>query len=601
MSLTIAAVLICAGILAARAESEAGGTPFVIREGERWTRLENRKDVIPGSALDFSGQGMVDAPAGRYGWLKAVGGSFEFEGRPGRPQRFYGVNLCFAANYPMHEVAERLVDRFVRLGYNTIRVHHHDDSWAHRPEMRDRLDYLIAKAIEKGLYITTDLYVSRTVKWRDIGVEREGVINKHLYKTLVCVNDGAYADWCAFSRAFLEHVNPYTGRAYKDEPGMPLISLINEGALYVSWSSSKKSKDERLLAAWRSYSGESNAVEVASPWNDERARNFEDEINRRFYAKASSFVRALGSKALLTNDNCGARHGEGEGSTPLMDYVDSHFYVDHPRFPKTAWQLPSKCANENPVKRKQPDIFGRGYAKNSSKPYAITEWNFSGPGRYRALGGVLTGALAARDGWDGLWRFAYSHSREELLDDPRQTPGYFDCATDPLNQASDRASTLLFLRGDADGGTIVTDESDGSLRFASPRTCGGFAERKGFVAGPLTVSGVDVPSTIWVSTLDGKSIAESKRMLLVHLTDAQGSGAEYAAADRRVLLKWGEGCLIENGSAHIALSAGAPFKIYRLDSTGRRQGEVPPEFCDGVLSFDVSTANGCIYYELTSE
>ena len=103
--------------------------PITIAEGDDWVRLDFQRDVEPGSALDFSDQRLQDAPAGKHGWLKAVDGHFEFEGLPGVEQRFYGVNLCFSANYPDHDVADRLVDRLVRSGYNALRVHHHDGMW----------------------------------------------------------------------------------------------------------------------------------------------------------------------------------------------------------------------------------------------------------------------------------------------------------------------------------------------------------------------------------------------------------------------------------------------------------------------------------------
>ena len=41
--------------------------------------------------------------------------------------------------------------------------------------------------------------------------------------------------WKAFAKNLMTHVNPYTGRAYKDEPALPLISLINEGGLFMGW------------------------------------------------------------------------------------------------------------------------------------------------------------------------------------------------------------------------------------------------------------------------------------------------------------------------------------------------------------------------------
>ena len=35
----------------------------------------------------------------------------------------------------------------------------------------------------------------------------------------------AFENWASFARDFLLHENPYTGRRYVDEPGMPLLCL----------------------------------------------------------------------------------------------------------------------------------------------------------------------------------------------------------------------------------------------------------------------------------------------------------------------------------------------------------------------------------------
>lgn len=569
----------------------------VIRSGDAWVRLENRKEVRKGSALDFSNQGLQDAPAGKYGWLKAVRGTFEFAARPGVAQRFYGVNLCFSANYLAQDEADDLVEYLVRSGYNTIRIHHHDDYWAKHPEARGKLDYLIARAISRGLYITTDLYVSRKATWRELGEDRPGGPDVQLYKTLVAVDEKAYSNWLAFAKEFLCHVNPHTGRAYRDEPGMPLLSLVNEGNLGMGFGHAKQTNPS-ILAAWRAFSGNPTAEKVPSPWTNAQARDFDTMLERRFVEKATVALRALGVKALLTNDNNGSRHGEGEGATSLYDYVDNHFYIDHPRFLDERWQLPSSCPNENPVRLGQPEMFAKGYAKNSVKPYAITEWNFSGPGRYRALGGILTGALAARDEWDALWRFAYSHDRRNLADDPDQTPGYFDCSTDPLSRASDRASVFLFLRGDANDGTVTTDATTGAMSFVSPMTCGGFVESGRLVAGALAAEITGAPAAVWVSSLDGRSVSASRRLLLVHLTDVQSEGRVYAESARKTLLDWGRGCLIERGTARISLVQSADLSVWALDATGRRIRRLPVTRAGGHLTFTCSTTQGTIYYEL---
>ena len=73
----------------------AYASPTRILPGDDWVPLDYKKDILAGSALDFSGMGLQDAPAGKHGWLKNVGGHFEFEKLPGVSQRFYGVNFCF--------------------------------------------------------------------------------------------------------------------------------------------------------------------------------------------------------------------------------------------------------------------------------------------------------------------------------------------------------------------------------------------------------------------------------------------------------------------------------------------------------------------------
>ena len=595
----------------------ASSKPVTIECGDTWIPLEYRKDVIPGSALDFSGMGFQDAPAGKHGWLRAVGGRFEFEGLPGVGQRFYGVNLCFSANYPDHDMADRLVERFVRCGYNSIRVHHHDGMWAKNEDgARDKLDYLLARCYEAGLYVTTDLYVSRPVKWRDIGIDRDGNMEKQLYKTYIGLHDGAFEDWCQWARAFLEHVNPYTGRAMKDEPGMPLISLVNEGKLHMAWARAGKAKDPVVREAWRRFCekrgvpAEKFDPEPAAPGSNDYAdmhHQFDEWVNRRVWERGSAFVRSLGCRALLTNDNNGRWHG--------YDYVDSHFYVDHPAFLDQQWKLPSRCSNANPIRNELPAILHRGYAKGSAKPYAITEWNFSGPGRYRGMGGILTGALAAEQDWDGLWRFAYSHSNGNLLDG-QGGPGYFDCVTDPLIAASDRASVCLFLGASAPGTgqtALVLDKERGSMVLDTPLVCGGFAESGRIDAGPLSfeVRGGPsaVPATLWASSLDGNPLPSSSRILLVHLTDVQGEGARYADDTRRILLQWGKTPLVEAGEADVELrfdplagGAGAePPSVWALDTAGNRVAEVPASFEGGTLRFRVRTAGpegGRIYYEI---
>ena len=444
--------------------------PVVIEEGEEWIALDYKKDIEAGSALDFSNQGLHDAPAGKYGWVTNVNGHFAFEQTPEKRQRFYGVNLGFTANFPDHAFADQLATRLARLGYNAVRIHHIDhpfkegvnketpDLVALNAERMDRLDYFVSKLYEKGIYVTTDLYTIRLVPWTAIGIQRGDFVPMNVFKNLVLVHEPAFENWKAFAKNLLTHVNPYTKRAYKDDPGMPFISLVNEGALTMCWWQIRN--EEPMKKAWASWLAKRRAAEpgFAAGMDDPTkvdiwtavGRQFMADIERDFVTRAKAFLRdELGVKAMVSNQNCGGQDPAlAFVREDLYDYVDDHFYVDHPSFVKYEWSLPSFCANNNPV---NSSWFPPGaiYSRMPTKPFTITEWNFAGPGMYRSVGGIMTGALGALQDWDGLWRFAYSESLDGMMDG-KGVPNYFDVASDPLGQAGDRASVCLFLRGDLD-------------------------------------------------------------------------------------------------------------------------------------------------------
>ncbi len=459
-------------------------TPVTIVADKDWIPLPLELDIVPGSALDFSGLGLQDAPAGKHGWLKAnEDGAFVFERQPDQPVRFYGVNLCFSAHYITHEQSDRLAERLCRLGYNAVRLHHYEGELTEpqrertglNPQKLDQLDYLVAACVRRGIYVTTDLFVSRPVDVAlflpDSASGRSDAMNR--FKVLAALNPVAYENWKTFARNLLEHVNPYTQRAYKDEPGLAWLALINEGNLANFVSLAKDIPDYR--AAWNRWLAERyrDRAALATAWGsalkfneapaqgtvaldgsvhsqDLRGRDlvlFLTQVERDFLVRATTFLREeLHARALVTNMNGWTNHVTSQRVRNAMDFVDDHFYVDHPRFLEQPWRLPSRCGNTSPVAEGAAGGRHLAFTRLLDKPFTVTEYNYSGPGRYRGVGGILTGALGAIQGWDGIWRFAYSHSRDNLFQPAKLD--YFNMATDPLSQAAERASICLFLRGD---------------------------------------------------------------------------------------------------------------------------------------------------------
>ena len=174
---------------------------------------------------------------------------------------------------------------------------------------------------------------------------------------------------------------------------------------------------------------------------------FLNDVELDFLKRATRFLREeIGTQALVTNMNAWTNHVVSQRVRAEMGYVDDHFYVDHPEFIEQPWRLPSRCPNTSPVAAGASGGRQITFTRLFDRPFSLSEYNYSAPGRYRGVGGILTGSMGALQGWGVIWRFAYSHNRDDLFQPGRLD--YFNMVSDPLSQAAERASICLFLRGD---------------------------------------------------------------------------------------------------------------------------------------------------------
>ena len=520
--------------IAFRIEAERGfrmeeDAPVTLQPGKEWAPLEASLDIEAGSALDFSAIVPWHVPAGKLGRVvTGPGGSFAFASEPKKPVRFYGVNLCFSAHYLSREETDRLAVRLRRLGYNALRIHHYESMLVDRsggnsvtltPAVLDQLDYLFAALKKQGIYVTTDLYVSRPVFAAEVWPGEAGDVGMDEFKMAVPVNERAYANYMAFARALLTHVNPYTGMKWGDDPTLAWLSLINEGnpGNFISGLSERCLNDYK--AAYRtSLAANGLAGGPDLPNEGAHVNRFLADNQRAFYRRAKADLRdTLGCKALLTNMNAWTNPQAIQSVRSEFDYVDDHFYVDHPEFIERPWSLPSKCPNTSPVAAGVPGGRGCAFVRVLGKPFTCSEFNYSGPGKYRGVGGILTGALGAVQDWSIIWRFAYAHNREAVTA-PRPA-GYFDLASDPLNQAADRASVCLFRRGD--------------IRASSPAVAVQTAAR------PQSTRGTTPPwdALAWVVRVGAafSSVAGNTMALAAEGADGADGPAFAAGASERIL------------------------------------------------------------------
>ena len=191
---------------------------------------------------------LLDAPAGKHGFVKVKDGHFYFE--DGRRAKFLGFNIAARSNTPDHELADRLAERFASLGVNMIRMHAADApigtkecSWSSSertplldyqsgstlefcPEGLDRFDYFAAKLKEKGIYLHFDLLIARRFLEKDM-LDYPGEFPQCV-KCFPMFNQRLIELQKDYANKFLSHVNPYTGLAYKDDPAVAVVQINNE-------------------------------------------------------------------------------------------------------------------------------------------------------------------------------------------------------------------------------------------------------------------------------------------------------------------------------------------------------------------------------------
>ena len=445
-----------------------------ITAGADWIPIDGKGEVRSGSALDFSQLCGDRKPAGAFGRVVRNGGHFEFERLPGVAQRFYGVNLCGSANVPPFSQARPFAARLARMGYNAVRVHHHEnaltkaDGFTLDAEKMSLFRNFVDACTENGLYITTDLFVSRgPITYRSIGEDRDGNVDIAEYKELVVFHEGAFSNYIGWARQFLGHVHPTTGRRLAEEPALAWLSLVNEGNLGncgMRWMRKYPIVAER----WRQWLAERRRNEpdvyrdipddlpVSVSLEDDRSVHlaaftlFMGELEQRFVERVRRFLQDEMNCHVLVTDMNSWRYPAAFQLTrhAAFDFLDEHHYFDHPEFDGARWKLPTRCGNVNPFKGPDMGAPENVVRRICGQPFVMSEYGYCAPSGYRSVGGLLMGSLAALQDWSGVWRFAWSHGLQGVEMAESKPLHYFDLSGDPLAMAAERAAVCLFLRGD---------------------------------------------------------------------------------------------------------------------------------------------------------
>ena len=197
------------------------------------------------SSLDLSF--LLDAPAGKRGFTRVRDGHLA-RGDDAR-LRLWGVHLTDWSRgsvlLPPKADAPMWASTLARYGINCVRLHFldldaprgiiaaGDDSRHFDREQLDRLDFLVAELKKRGIYVDLNLNVGRSYRAGDSVPDFDRI---RWAKGLTLYDPRLIALEKEYARMLLTHVNPYTGNAYRDEPAVAIVEILNENGVWVGFS-----------------------------------------------------------------------------------------------------------------------------------------------------------------------------------------------------------------------------------------------------------------------------------------------------------------------------------------------------------------------------
>lgn len=426
------------------------------------------------SVIDMSR--LVEAPAGQHGFLRREGSALKFESAA-RPTKFWGVGSPPQGRTP--EEMNRAAGWFRKHGINMVRQHTMinavgllDRRGRFNSERLDRYDRWFAALKDNGIYSTWSvIYPHHGAFLRADDVDRELFAeldkadrSRNGANRPIVVNDYINLDrriqtaaWRYFE-ALLNHVNPYTGLAYKDDPALAVLEVQNESNVFFftlntlsdpeqvpelsramrkrfyEFALAKYGSQEATTQAWGRLMGKDNwaggelALMGAQHWGSDGPRyeytgqvrrcgdyiEFLTSIQREYYERRVQQMRSAGFKG-VTVTTAWKSGGPGAGLANLYcdtaaDSIDRHNYFGGG---EGRHRIVAGAVN-NQTHLAQPGrgLLAVGMFQVHDRPFSYSEWSHMPPNPWKAEAAPLIAFYGVGlQGWDASYHFNMGSDR----------------------------------------------------------------------------------------------------------------------------------------------------------------------------------------------
>lgn len=445
---------------------------------ELWKPINSKKLLVErGTVLDVSDE-MGEKPAGKYGRVAvSKDGHFEFENRRGERVKFKGTNWRPAQDFKRmlksKEQIDKIVSRVRAQGYNLIRWRLSpelnadlDGDFAYTPEVQDKYDYFLYACAREGVYshimLASHLFGEKNVLWGD----------RFDVKVRFLLGDKTVrGNWKKSVRAMLGHVNPYTGKKWRDDPSIATVECFNELDMIATFSPlqgmSKETREyaenffrKRLRKKYGTIDALNDAWKPAKPFADFAevkilsdanhfkmgAADFSEiyvERSRNLAKFCKKFLRdELGFNAPMHQYNFSSQPditlaGYEWGEYMAVNTYSSTYHTGFTPDKRPAW-LSDPIAHED----------GRWFLYTVGKrvwgmPFVVTEFSQRHWNVHKYEAGVFFSAYAALQNYDNLTIHDVAMGDKNYYE-----LGNFSVYNSPVFRANEFVNYCLFYRGD---------------------------------------------------------------------------------------------------------------------------------------------------------
>jgi hypothetical protein len=170
------------------------------------------------------------------------------------------------------------------------------------------------------------------------------------------------------------------------------------------------------------------------------------ETEKAYFDGMRNFIKKdLNCKALVTGTIVFGPLGLYTQSD--MDFIDTHAYWQHPRFPGRPWDRGNWIVEQKPMTDypEEATLFRLASSRLQYKPFTLSEYNHPAPLDSQAECVPMAASFAAAQDWDAVWLYTYSHSSDDWYRENLNS--YFDIDTNPAKWGFMRAGAAIFREG----------------------------------------------------------------------------------------------------------------------------------------------------------